>query len=636
MDVRLPEIPLKLLSVFVDVDGEIRVKEDFLREVLSSFRSSFGEVVDLLRGEFVEEVNAVRSGAESSHEQLLQDMQTNFSSTKEFRDLEAFVQRLDNDMMNIQRQMKSVKQMTTSFGAGTLSVGTAPLSPSPSMLRVSEEVRDVRASSSGREVDKDITRIERDIKELQKSQEDLLEMRDALVLKLDFEVTQRQLEEQLMEAKTKIMEEISRLQQQTSVQQQNQDDVQLLQQLATARSEALEQRQEELRQEQVTAVEQLRHNLEEEVAHLLSLNEDLKTADMAQVEQLTTIFRCIDDVKVDLDLRARGVWVERLDAEQAELKKQLEQENQRLSDALQKIWPSLERSDEKERKLEAWSQQAAKQLQAVRAANGELIDDFQKVAKKAKEDEVSYSQRHQALTADHEKIRASLEFKELSHAEHMSMVEERLETLEMDLARETRRIEDKAEEQLHFLAGKMRAMEENAKDREQAVLFGARCLSCNRAYEDTLKTSGAVNLPGEKRKAQVFAEIQRALHSPRTDPQEPIKLIAVKVGRPCPSPSSKEGPFASRDYSSMAYGIEDVQLLPVRARSSVGRNSGPSRSKARDLCTTPRPMQSPVERHWTFGRAVSTPAPETVSPVPGESRLKTKEQAFEDLKAAIS
>ncbi|CAL1159205.1 unnamed protein product [Cladocopium goreaui] len=280
-------------------------------------------------------------------------------------------------------------------------------------------------------------------------------------------------------------------------------------------SEALEQRQEELRQEQVTAVEQLQQSLEEQVANLLSLNEDLKTADMAQVEQLTTIFRCIDDVKMELDLRARGVWVERLDTEQTDLKKQLEQETQRLSDALQKIWPSLERSDEKERKLEAWSQQAAKQLQAVRVANGELIDDFQKVAKKAKEDQVSYSQRHQALTADHEQIRASLEFKELSHAEHMAMVEERLETLEMDLARETHRIEDKAEEQLQFLAGKMRAMEENAKDREQAVLFGARCLSCNRAYEDTLKTSGAVNLPGEKRKAQVFAEIQRALHSPR-------------------------------------------------------------------------------------------------------------------------
>eukprot|EP00435_Cladocopium_sp_Y103_P065954 s322_g28.t1 len=90
----------------------------------------------------------------------------------------------------------------------------------------------------------------------------------------------------------------------------------------------------------------------------------------------------------------------------------------------------------------------------------------------------------------------------------------------------------------------------------------------------------------------------------------------------------------------MAYGIEDVQLLPVRARSSLGRNSGQSRTtKARDLCTTPRPMQSPqcpAERcHWTFGRA-HTPAPDTVSPVPGESRLKTKEQAFEDLKAAIS
>ncbi|CAL1159196.1 unnamed protein product [Cladocopium goreaui] len=133
MEVQLPEIPLKLLSVFVDVDGEIRVKEDFLREVLSSFRSSFGEVVDLLRGEFVEEVNAVRSGVESSQEQLLQDMQKNYSSTKEFKDLEAFVQRLDNDMMNIQRQLKSNDQK---FGCGlqlkqtnTASFSQRPLQP---------------------------------------------------------------------------------------------------------------------------------------------------------------------------------------------------------------------------------------------------------------------------------------------------------------------------------------------------------------------------------------------------------------------------------------------------------------------------------------------------------------------------
>eukprot|EP00434_Breviolum_minutum_P039928 symbB.v1.2.035470.t1/scaffold4778.1/size34948/1 len=43
-----------------------------------------------------------------------------------------------------------------------------------------------------------------------------------------------------------------------------------------------------------------------------------------------------------------------------------------------------------------------------------------------------------------ERIRATLEFKEASNLEYHAMVEERLETLEMDLARETRRIEDKA------------------------------------------------------------------------------------------------------------------------------------------------------------------------------------------------
>jgi len=105
------------------------------------------------------------------------------------------------------------------------------------------------------------------------------------------------------------------------------------------------------------------------------------------------------------------------------------------------------------------------------------------------------------------------------------------------------------------------------------------------------------------------------------------------------------GPFAAgRDYSSMAFGIEDVQLLPMRAVSTSGaRASGRGRgggqgghgaraARMRDLCTTPRPLQSPTDRcTWTFGRA------QTTSPdLPGEGRFKTKAQAFEDLKAAIS
>jgi len=645
MDVRLPEIPLKLLSVFVDADGDIRVKEDHLREVLSSLRNCFGEVLDLVRLEFVEEVNALKTMTDRAQEELVEDVKKNYPTKSEFQELEAFVHRADNDLINMQRQIKAaeqrMKQMSST--AGTMSLSMLP-SPSTSVFRSD----DVRPSPSGREERDQLNRIERDIKDLKKSQDDILELRLDLIMKSDFEAAQYELEQQLVEAKTKITEEITELQGAVSQQRERQDDFQLQQQLGVERAETMDLHHAELRQEQLHAIGELRRQMEGQVAHLLGLNEALKTADMAQVhDRLATLAQDLDEVRSDLTTRAQGVWVERLEKEQVDLKSQVTQETSRLSHALQQIWPSLERSDEKERKMEAWSQQAAKQLQAVRSANGELIDDFQKVAKKAKEDQISYSERHQALTQEMERIRATLEFKEASNLEYHAMVEERLETLEMDLARETRRIEEKAEEGIQFLGSKLSTVEENTKDREQAVLFGARCLSCNRAYEDTLKTSGAVNLPGEKRKAQVFAEIQRALHSPRTDPQEAIKLIAVKVGRPCASPpSSKEGgPFAAgRDYSSMAFGIEDVQLLPMHAVSTSGaRASGRGRgggqgghgaraARMRDLCTTPRPLQSPTDRcTWTFGRA------QTTSPdLPGEGRFKTKAQAFEDLKAAIS
>ena len=40
---------------------------------------------------------------------------------------------------------------------------------------------------------------------------------------------------------------------------------------------------------------------------------------------------------------------------------------------------------EQEKKLEAWSQQAGKQIQAARAANGELELEMQKLLQKAEE-----------------------------------------------------------------------------------------------------------------------------------------------------------------------------------------------------------------------------------------------------------
>jgi len=105
------------------------------------------------------------------------------------------------------------------------------------------------------------------------------------------------------------------------------------------------------------------------------------------------------------------------------------------------------------------------------------------------------------------------------------------------------------------------SLTEDIKEKEQAVLFGARCLSCNRVFDDVQLESGVVDMRAEKQRAQVFANIQRALHTPRTDPTKPIKMLAVKVGRP----GNIHG-FEGRDASGLSWTADDVSLSLTPAR----------------------------------------------------------------------
>ena len=73
-----------------------------------------------------------------------------------------------------------------------------------------------------------------------------------------------------------------------------------------------------------------------------------------------------------------------------------------------------------------------------------------------------------------EDLKAAAHWKEVSNSEQAGMLEERLETLEMDLQRESKRLTMQVEKSIQQLASRMRFVEENAKDGEQAVLFGAR------------------------------------------------------------------------------------------------------------------------------------------------------------------
>mmetsp|Transcript_72721 Transcript_72721/g.157825 ORF Transcript_72721/g.157825 Transcript_72721/m.157825 type:complete len:619 (+) Transcript_72721:62-1918(+) len=154
-------------------------------------------------------------------------------------------------------------------------------------------------------------------------------------------------------------------------------------------------------------------------------------------------------------------------------------------------------------------------------------------------------------------------------------------------------------EQAEFasLRDSVRALVQDMKDQEQSVLFGARCLSCNRVFDDVQQHAGVVSLHGEKQKEKLFAEVQRALHTPARDPNKTIRMLAVKVGRPAGlSDTRGHGFFEGRDAASLACGLEDVHLVPVRGGvESSGEPRLPSMpGSARAVGT--EAMQSPRRR----------------------------------------
>lgn len=120
----------KLVSIFVDADDEIRVKDDQLREVLSRIQNYAAgvaeEVLQVLRNEFGEEVTLLRNLAEQQQEELRYD----FCSKKLFFELEELTKGLEKEVKQVEKQLRSEKRPET------LSVGltSALVSPSPSMV----------------------------------------------------------------------------------------------------------------------------------------------------------------------------------------------------------------------------------------------------------------------------------------------------------------------------------------------------------------------------------------------------------------------------------------------------------------------------------------------------------------------
>jgi len=154
--------------------------------------------------------------------------------------------------------------------------------------------------------------------------------------------------------------------------------------------------------------------------------------------------------------------------------------------------------------------------------------------------------------------------------------------------------ESKADqEEVHNLRTALSMVSDELKGKEQAVLFGARCLSCNRTFDDVQQESGVVDVRAEKNKAKVFAEINRAMHNPNSDPGKPVKLLAVKVGRPGSviSPGTP-GVFQSREALNFACGVQDVQIMPMPWGSEQHKRLGAATTGVPETPTRPTTTKS--------------------------------------------
>jgi predicted nucleic acid-binding Zn-ribbon protein len=106
----------------------------------------------------------------------------------------------------------------------------------------------------------------------------------------------------------------------------------------------------------------------------------------------------------------------------------------------------------------------------------------------------------------------------------------------------------------------MSGLVQQAREKD-TVLFGAKCLSCNRVFDDVDRSAGAVDNHAEQQRTQVLNEVQRALNHPAGDFSKPIKMLSVKVGRTGHIHAGDgSGPYETRE-TGYGYPLEDVSLM---------------------------------------------------------------------------
>ncbi|CAJ1421155.1 unnamed protein product, partial [Effrenium voratum] len=373
----------KLVNAFVDEDGDVRVKEDSLRDVLSRFRSFSAEaaskVLDTLRLEFLEEIRTLRNASELARGDLKQELEEELASKNAVANLEDSVRKNAVELEVHQSRLKSfesrMKQMTSTISGQAFPVSrpsspdlTSRIEPSASQTLSVGLVQHAHLAPSGQagsapdpRIRQELSKVQQEVKDLARTVSELSGARHAFALRVDLEAqakTQRNLDQQLLETRLQLNEEVRSLQRHGAELCQGCEE-RLADQLEHEKAALVAGLSEaglalaQLQEGSEAQARRLQEQLDAQGRQLQSLAEGLKNADIAkinyQIEELTKDTVSLFD---SLASKAEGEETQQLSGEVAKAQARLAEESLRLSQALQSIWPHLERIDEKERKLE--------------------------------------------------------------------------------------------------------------------------------------------------------------------------------------------------------------------------------------------------------------------------------------------
>mmetsp|Transcript_57825 Transcript_57825/g.154480 ORF Transcript_57825/g.154480 Transcript_57825/m.154480 type:complete len:229 (+) Transcript_57825:171-857(+) len=117
--------------------------------------------------------------------------------------------------------------------------------------------------------------------------------------------------------------------------------------------------------------------------------------------------------------------------------------------------------------------------------------------------------------------------------------------------------------------------------RKEGVLFGARCLSCNRVFEDFAEDN-VVDLAHEKQKHTLLAHVQKQLNDPSSDYGKPVKLLSVRIGK-AGRKEGKDGQMYQQRESKYGNAMEDMAFVlpPAGPPQTPGKGTSPGTSKSK-------------------------------------------------------